>query len=290
MKRVPFSILPPPLLESLSHNFENFGYFSAAFFPFMHDSLLQAESDYTSREYSSLAFTAAFFNGMALLLLFLAIAAATRNLQIIAVGAGLTVVVFFASFITILYYPQVLASKRTRELDTTLIPAVRQLLIEIKSGVPLFNAMASVSTDYGEVSKEFRKIVQKINSGIPELDAIAEATTSNPNPQFRRVLWQISNALKVGSDIATVLELQVAELTRERIDQIRKYGQELSPWTMIYMMTAVIMPSLGLTMMIVVVGLLNVVVPKLILAVVILGLTGFQLFFMNFVGSRRPVI
>jgi flagellar protein FlaJ len=290
MKRIPFSILPAPLLESLSHNFENFGYFTSAFFPFMHDSLLQAESDYTARNYAALAFTAAFFNSFAIVLLFVVIAVVTHNVSMLAFGLALMIIVFFATFITILYYPQVIAGKRSRELDATLIPAVRQLLIEIKSGVPLFNSMASVSTDYGEVSKEFRKIVQKINSGVPELDAIAESTTSNPNPQFRRVLWQISNALKVGSDVAIVLELQVAELTRERIDQIRKYGQELSPFTMIYMMAAVIVPSLGLTMLIVVIGLLNVVVPKLLLIAVLGGLTGFQLFFMNFVGSRRPVI
>ena len=140
------------------------------------------------------------------------------------------------------------------------------------------------------MSNAFSKIVQKINSGVPELEALAEASTTNPSHQYRRLLWQISNALKVGSDLGRVLELQIDELTRERVDQIRRYGQELSPWTMIYMMAAVIVPSLGVTMLIVIVGFLDVTVPKIILAVVLAGLIGFQLFFLNFVNSRRPAI
>src|SRR3989344_9139151 len=110
MKPLPFSVLPAPIVESLSHNFTNAGYFLAAFFPFLHDSLLQAESDYNSREYTSLSFTAAFFNAVVLGVAFVVIAAVTRNLQIMAIGLALATLIFLASFITILYYPQVLAT------------------------------------------------------------------------------------------------------------------------------------------------------------------------------------
>ena len=48
----------------------------------------------------------------------------------------------------------------------------------------------------------------------PELDALAEASHENPSLQFRKVLWQISNALKVGSDVGEALEAIVEELTR----------------------------------------------------------------------------
>jgi len=237
-----------------------------------------------------MAFTAALLNFSFALVSLLFLAFATKQPALYPLSIGVAILLFFGSFATILAYPRIIALKRMRQLETQLIPAMRQLLIEIKSGVPLFNAMASISTDYGEVSKELKKVVQKINSGTPELEALAEASTANPSHQFRRILWQVSNALKVGSDVGKVLSLQIDELTRERVDQIRRYGQELSPWTMIYMMAAVIVPSLGVTMMIVIVGFLDVVVPKVLLLVVIAGLVGFQLFFMNFVNSRRPAI
>lgn len=287
---IPFSLLPPRMLENLSKKFSNLGTAIAAFTPFLKDSLLQAGYEYSAREYAAMAFTSALINSLLAggLLAFIGVAA--KNASILPVALLIAVVASAATLFTALYYPQIISTRRMRKLEMQLIPATRQLLIEVKSGVSLFNAMASISSEYGEVSKEFSKIVQRINSGTPELEALAESSTANSSHQFRRILWQISNALKVGSDVGRVIELQIDELTRERVDQIRRYGQELSPWTMIYMMAAVILPSLGVTMLIVVVGFLDVAVPKTILAAVLAGLIGFQLFFMNFVNSRRPAI
>ena len=290
MPMVPLSLLPPRPLEKLSKKFSNAGIVIAAFSPFLKESLLQSEYDWQAREYAAMALTSALINSLLVGILVLVVALASKNPGLYAFAVLLAAVLFAATLATTLYYPKIIATKRMRKLEVQLIPAIRQLLIEVKSGVPLFNAMASISSEYGEVSKEFGKIVQRINSGTPDLEALAEASTSNPSHQFRRVLWQISNALKVGSDVGRVLELQIDELTRERVDQIRRYGQELSPWTMIYMMAAVILPSLGVTMMIVVVGFLDVSVPKAVLGGVLVGLIGFQILFMNFVNSRRPAI
>ncbi len=290
MKPIPFSLLPPPALVKLSSLLANAGNLVSVLFPFLKDSLRQSESEFTSKQYAAIALTAGIFNGLVLGLFFLFLATITGNPSLYLPAVLLSVVIGAGSFATIIYYPQVIATRRMRRLETQLIPAMRQLLIEIKSGVPLFNAMASISVDYDEVSNEFKKIVQRVNSGTPELDAIADATSENPSYQFRRVLWQLSNALKVGSDVSKVMEQQIDELTKDRIDQIKKYGQELSPWTMIYMMTAVILPSLGVTMLIVLVGFLSVTVPKLALAGIVFGLLLFQLFFMNFVASRRPAV
>jgi archaeal flagellar protein FlaJ len=148
--------------------------------------------------------------------------------------------------------------------------------------------MTSVSDDYGEVSVEFQRIVKRVNSGIPEVDVLAEASRTIPSEQFRKVLWQISNAIKVGSDVSDALRSILDDLMKEQINKIHKYGQELSPWTMMYMMGAVILPSLGITMLIVITSFLNVFIPKLILPVILLALIIFQVFFMNFVASRRP--
>ena len=286
---IPFSLLPPKVVVTFSKTLKNIGAFLSAFFPGLREMLMQAEISLQPREYAAIAFVVAVFNMLGALLMMLLIGFMFDvNLMVAALVSG--VLIALASFVTIIYYPQIIVTKRMRALENQMIPATRQLLIELKSGVPLFNAMASVSVDYGEVSKEFRKIVKKMNSGVPELDALSEATVANPSPQFRKILWQISNALKVGSDVASVLEQLLAELTRERIDQIRKYGQELSPWTMLYMMAAVILPSLGVTMLIVIASFMSAGIPAVVLPVIVLMLVGFQLFFMNFVASRRPTV
>ncbi|MBI5635590.1 type II secretion system F family protein, partial [Candidatus Micrarchaeota archaeon] len=126
--------------------------------------------------------------------------------------------------------------------------------------------------------------------GTPEIDALEEASSGTPSHQFRKVLWQIANSLKLGSDVGVTLEGIIDDLTVEELNSIKNYAQELGPWTMIYMMASSIVPSLGVTILIVIVSLLNVVIPSIFLMIILLLLLLFQLFFMNFIKSRRPLV
>ena len=287
IKSIPFSFLPPKVVLGLAKNTKNAGNFVAALFPSLEDDLLHARVPATPREYAAVALIAAPLNAVVVGVLVFVLGSALKT-DLLVPSLLVALFVGAASFITIIFYPKIIAMQRVRLLERDLIPATRQLIIELKSGVPLFNALASVSSDYGDVSEEFRKIVTRINNGVPELDALAEASHENPSFQFRKVLWQVSNALKVGSDVGAALEAIVEELTRERVNEIRRYGQELSPWTMLYMMAAVVVPSLGVTMMIVISSFMSIQIPKFILPMGIAFLIGFQLFFANFVSSRRP--
>ncbi len=277
------------MIEDYSENFLIFGRALVSAFPSLRDSLRQGEYPYAAKDYASIAFVISLINSIAILLL-IEFISMVGQINLLLIGIVACVLVFIFSLITVLAYPSIVNSRKAKSIDAQLIPALRQLLIEVRSGVPLFNSMASLTYDYGEVSDQFRKIVQIINAGTPEIDTLTESASSTPSAQFRKVLWQISNALKVGSDVSNVIESQVVDLTRTRVDQIRRYGQELSPWTMIYMMAAVIVPSLGVAMLIVVISFLGSPLPKVVLYVILIGLIGFQLFFLNFVSSRRPTI
>jgi flagellar protein FlaJ len=239
--------------------------------------------------YASIALISATFNFIFIAFIIIAAGFATKR-QVVLLGIFAGILVWIASFFTILFYPAVVARRRTRDLETNLIPALRQLLINVKSGVPLFQAMTSVSTGYGPVSGEFAKMVGKMNAGVAQTDVLNEASMRNPSFRFRRVLWQISNALKVGSDVGSAIEEMISELTKERIAEIHRYGQELNPWVMIYMVLAVVLPSLGITMIIIIMSFMNVLIPVTVFPAVFLFLLGFQLFFISFVKSRRPQV
>ncbi len=291
---IPLSFLPPDATYSASRFFLGAGDALHAFSPSLAEDLFQARMDVTAREYASAcALNASFY---ALLSAVFAVILPVRlgmsklsfELAMIAIATGLAMGI--AVIVTMFFYPKIIVTRHSRRLEAELIPATRQLLIEIKSGVPLFNAMASISSDYGDVSVEFQKITRKINSGVHEVNALADSTRENPSMRFRKVLWQISNALKVGSDVAKALETVLAELEKDKVDQIKRYGQELSPWTLAYMMVAVVLPSLGISMLIVISSFLGITIPKITLPLIIMGLAGFQIFFINFVGTRRPAI
>jgi flagellar protein FlaJ len=287
--RVPLSLLPPGVLMNISKHADGIGEFISSLLPNLRLELMQSEADMPPRRYAAISLVSATVNFILIGVLVIAVGFLTgRNLVLLGVFAGL--LVGLASFVTILFYPAVIARRRTRDLEANLIPALRQLLINIRSGVPLFQAMTSVSTGYGPVSNEFAKMVEQMNAGVAQTDVLNEASKRNPSFRFRRVLWQISNALKVGSDVGRAIEEMIDELTRERIGEIQRYGQELNPWVMIYMVMAVVLPSLGITMIIIIMSFMNVLIPITIFPAVFLFLLVFQLFFISFVKSRRPQV
>ncbi|HLD62779.1 MAG TPA: type II secretion system F family protein [Candidatus Norongarragalinales archaeon] len=289
MLKVPFSFFPKQVVLGLAHYFKNAGGFFSSFFPQLHENLIQAGISETPREYVAIALSVSLTNAVGMLAAIIVISA-LAGLDLAVPALGFFILILIASFLTVIFYPKIIMMRIRKLQENQLIPAVRQLLIELRSGVPLFNAMTSISTGYGEVSVQFRKIINNVNSGFSELDALSEAARETPSQQFRKVLWQIQNALKVGSDVGDSLESLLGELTKEKIDEIHRYGQELSPWTMFYMMAAVVLPSLGMTMIIVISSFLSVSIPSIILPLVLMLVVGFQVFFMSFVSSRRPLI
>jgi len=286
---VPMSLLPPKLLMDLARHTEGIGEIISSLLPNLKLELMQAEVEVPPRRYAAISLISGTFNFLLLSAVIIFVGYMTgRNVVLLGIFAG--ALIGISSFLTTLFYPAVVARRRTRDLEGNLIPALRQLLINLKSGVPLFQAMTSVSVGYGSVSKEFAKMVDEMNAGVPQSDVLDDASQRNPSFRFRRVLWQISNALKVGSDVGDAIEDMIEELTKERMSEIQRYGQELNPWVMIYMVLAVVLPSLGITMLIIIMSFMNILVPKTIFPAVFMFLLLFQLFFMSFVKSRRPAV
>lgn len=290
--QIPFSLLPPPLVVKLAglKPVARVGNVASTFFPGLGQELIQADSAFNAREYSAMAIVAAFFNAFFVFAGGLLLFQITKDRSLLWVTPLACVFIGAVSLLSVLNYPKIITRRKARRLDNELIPAMRQLLIHVKSGVPLFEALASACDGYGEVSVEFRKMVKKINGGIPLQAAFEEAGKASPSQQMKRVLWQVSNALKVGTDVGKALEEMIDDLTKEKIDEIKRYGQELSPWSMIYMLAAIVLPSLGITMMLVIISFLGIAVPRVVFAGVVIFIIGFQLFFMDFVRSRRPAV
>lgn len=214
----------------------------------------------------------------------------TSNHQVVigsVVGAPLLV---FFGFLTFANYPKIKAKRRSRKLERDLPYALRHMLIEVRSGISLYEAMVSVSEDYGEASKEFNRIVKDINGGKPQVEALEDSIVRNPSTQYRRAMWQMINALKSGTDISHTLDSLVESMVKQQKLQVKRYGKELNPYVLVYLMIAVIVPSLGVTFMIVLSTFTGVGLGKFTFYQIIGGLILFQLFFLNFVKSKRPEV
>ncbi len=289
IKSIP--IIPFPLEKALgaSRKLRFIGEKLEPSVPHLKKSLYQAEMNIDPVLYVSLAvFTGLFYSLM--------IGGLVAFISIMATGTIgilpplLFFVFFFVPFWYVNFYPALIAKRRVKDLEKNLLFALRHLLIEIRSGVPLFDAMVGVSEGYGSVSEEFKKIVEEVNSGRDQEDVLNQSAKRSPSLYFRRALWQVVNALQGGSDVSKALEAITDNFADRQINKINKYGEELNPWTMFYMIVAVILPSIGITFLIILTSLTGMSVPGILFPLVIFGLAMFQFFFMCFVKSKRPSV
>jgi pilus assembly protein TadC len=164
-------------------------------------------------------------------------------------------------------------------------------LIQVKSGVPLFDALVSISNgNYGLISKEFKICTKKISTGLDQTIALEELALRNPSLHFRRIVWQITSAIKTGANLGETLDSIVYNLSQEQKVMIRKYGSQLNPLAMMYMMLAVIIPSLGITFLIIFSAFSGVAVTEMVFYGILFALAFFQFTFIGIVKSRRPAI
>ena len=287
---IPFVPFPAAKAAKIAMgHFSKFGGMICKSFPSLKTSLYQAKIDLRPMEYASMIFmTCIFYFGVMTPLIFL-VGVIVGKLDFflpLVVGSTFSIFVFFY----LIQYPKLVAGRRMRILESDLLNSLQHMLIEIKSGVPLFNSMVSISSGYGEISEEFRMIVKEVNAGKAEIAALEEASRRNPSLYFRRTLWQLTNSIKAGSDIGDALEAIVHTLTQEQIIAIRKYGQELSPFTLIYMLFAVIMPTLGITFMIILSSFAGMEIPSILFPLIIMVLAIFQYFYMGIIKTKRPIM
>ncbi len=180
--------------------------------------------------------------------------------------------------------------KKQKEIDRDVLFAGRYLLVKLNSGQPLVIALSDASKSYGVASKYFREIVKDIELGKPVEKALADESEYSPSPRFRKILFQISNALRIGIDVTQFLEATLNEIADEQMIEINRYGKKLNSVTLFYMLLAVVLPSLGLTIFTVVATLAGITVNMTFFLVILLFLIILQSIFLVVYKSIRPNI
>jgi len=165
------------------------------------------------------------------------------------------------------------------------------LTVQLTAGVTFFNALKNIArSNYGIISEEFQKAINSMESGTPAIEALERVSRDNPSIFFRRAIWQIITGMQVGADISQVLKEIVKSLIQEQLTEIQAYGGKLSPYSMFYMIVAIIFPALGITFVLV----LSTFVQALgenyrMVLFVILGMVCFlQVIFLGMIKSGRP--
>ncbi len=205
-------------------------------------------------------------------------------------GVLMGIVVWQAGFNTFLMYPLQKSKKTSKNVERDIIFAARDMIISLRSGMPLFNAIASVSKGYGDASNEFAKIVDKVQLGMPLEEAIDDTIANTKSNSFRRIMLQASVSIKAGADVVGALQSIIDQLSQERIIELRSYGQKLNAIAMFYMLFGVIMPSMGIAVVTILTTFISLfTVDVTVFEFVLVGMVALQLIFLKLITGSRPV-
>ncbi|MFH1978462.1 MAG: type II secretion system F family protein [Candidatus Aenigmatarchaeota archaeon] len=291
-KRIPFVPLPLEKAKTLTRRYVGIGESLTVFSPTLEFQLKHSEMDVSPREWMGIAFATGLLYFI-LFFVFVLVFGLGFRLELarsflIAVGVGGAL--GFVSFIYLMIYPRLFVNRKVKAIDGFLPHTLHHFLVQVRSGVTLFDSMMSIArSEYGEVSAEFKKAVNEINTGRSEIEALELLARDNASLYFRRILWQLINALKSGADIGDTLKEIVDNLVMEQKVAIKKYGSELNPLALFYMVLVVVFPTLGIIFILVLFSFVGTVFNVELVLLGILGtVTLFQFMFMGLIKSKRP--
>lgn len=290
-KRIPFTALPLRASKKLAKRFYGTARIFSCFLPDLKLNLMQSDLPYEDDEYLAIIILNTLVNFFLFFTIFFFILIigdllTLMNLTFITAGSfGLS---GFTCFIAI-SYPKSISLKKEKEVEKDLLYALRELLIRSKSGIPLYNSMVGISSsNYGMISEEFKKAVKEIEAGKTIDAALEEMALRSGSGYFREAIWQMVSSMKTGADISRTLEASIENLSREQMVEIKSYGAELNPLALVYMMLSVIIPTLGITFLIILSSFLKVKISQEIFYVILVLLALFQFFFIGVIKTRRP--
>ena len=281
-------MMPMPQLKKVSKPFYGLARPVRSSLPDLQANLVQAEVNLNAIDYIAMCIssTLIMFVFLSVFALFM-----TKIGLNIFLGLGIVLIISLVIFVQKLAYPKMYANKRVKNIEKNLLPALQNILVQLNAGVPLFNIIVSIAQGgYGGVSEEFEKAIREINAGRSQISTLEDLASRNPSTYFRRAVWQMTNGMKTGTDLTLVMKDTISSLSEFQIIQIQKYGAQLKPVAMFYLLIAIIAPSLGTTFII----LLSSFVAisdfgiKVIFWSLYSGTIIFQFLFIGIIRSRRP--
>ncbi|MGI0141333.1 MAG: type II secretion system F family protein [Candidatus Micrarchaeales archaeon] len=207
----------------------------------------------------------------------------------IILGVLLALAVYIGLFNKFINYPIDRSKNVGVEVERDILFAMRDIVIGMRSGMPLFNAMTAVSTGYGAASREFAKVVELVQLGSPIEQAIDDVSARSSSRTFKRMMLQASVSIRSGADIVAALQAVLDEVSQERVIELRRYGQRLNALAMFYMLFGVIFPSMGIAIAAILTTFINIfTVNQTTLIAALIGIFFLQIVFLNIMRTSRP--
>ena len=208
-------------------------------FSVIREALPKADIRIAFRTYISISFFVTMMAGI------LSIAVLTVFLQILNIPLILKIALFvfvplltcFGTGVFLLLYPYQRANSRRKNINTNLPFVLTHMGAIAESGVPPYVIFRLIGEfeEYGEVSKEMKKIVQNIeNFGLNPLRAVKEVAERSPSEAFKQALMGFVTTTESGGDVKLYLKNAGQQALFEWRIKRERFLQQLSAYAEFY--------------------------------------------------------
>ena len=290
--KIPVLLFPLNTVRRLGKRLRGLGENLVKLQPKLGETLAKIEIEVEPEEYAAASFVSSFVYG----LLFFAVAMAALLIRgaeqeplylSIMLGVAMWVVFYLLHMI----YPAIELKKISVKESRDLLFALREMTMGVKSGVPLFSTVRNVgNADYGYVSQDFRWVTQQIESGVPEREALKLLAVKTESEYLKRAVWQLVNAMESGAGMGDALAGIVSSAEEYIYRDIKNYSSNLNFLMLIYMLVAVVVPSLGVTFLVLLsaFGDLGVTIESILM---LIGISAaIQIAMIGYMSTTRPEV
>lgn len=202
----------------------------------------------------------------------------------------LFIILYFILFSYFLKIPDYKILQIKKNITKELIFAMRFLIIELESGILIYKSFENIRKNYPTIGKYFGDVSDMVNYGTNIDEALNNVVNKCPSEQLRMVFVQIQNSLKTGSDIVAALNSTIEQFTREQQILVNDYSKKLNPVAMFYMIIAVIFPSIGFMILVVITSFIGFQLDLSLLFVIVAFIGFIQFMFISMIKTMRPPV
>ena len=286
---IPLMLIPTS--SSFLHNFKGLGKRLLGFYPGLHYDLRNASIEVDDEIYANASFFSALI-WAAVFSMFVRFATYIRDMEP-RIQLLLPFLAFFLMFLFFFFfhlaYPKIVARNISDRIDRDLTYAARDMLVQVSSGIPLYNVFKNIAdSDYGPVSAQFRIVRDDIRGGMPVLTALENMSLRTQSKFLKKTCWQLITSLRSGANLTTTLHGIVALLVDYQFTLIKSYNAELNFVVLIYLLVSAVLPTIGVTVLVIfsLFGILGIT-PELFAAIVTVAFV-LQMILIGYVKAKRP--
>jgi flagellar protein FlaJ len=289
MSNVPMSFFPVSVSKKISAPLQGLGELVQVIFPKYNLVLKETDLNLMSDEFFAIAiFNSLIWFGI-LTIASTFVLTYTKFPEPLISGIIISTLVGIMFFFRIVFGVQLLVSKRVKSIDSNLVFGLKMMLVEINAGVGLFDSILIIASHkLGDLSSAFKEVAKRMSAGEREEDVLTDVASKNPSPFLKKIIWQIINGLKAGAPMGKIIEESLLSLERQQKTDIIEYGSSLRVLTLMFMMSGVIIPAMGLAFLSVLDSLPGIQITQEIFIGFIGLVVVLQFMLIGYIKSKRP--